>query len=136
MSEPDSSRIQLDPDTPEIVGVEDYGTAYVAHVCVDDVLAPVRVRELPSKTASIREVTVTVDGQQLLPRDPRRRRAWITATAVFRIGTTQAGALNSVVPLPVGPTLPPFGYSSMDELWAAAVVAPVTVQVITEQWAE
>ena len=97
MSEPDSSRIQLDPDTPEIVGVEDYGTAYVAHVCVDDVLAPVRVRELPSKTASIREVTVTVDGQQLLPRDPRRRRAWITATAVFRIGTTQAGALNSML---------------------------------------
>lgn len=126
---------EFNPDVQEVFQAETV-TPTAIPVCLEE---PVRVQELPAKSAGFKSVDLVV-GQsvKILERDPRRKRAVLVAydftsqsKGVF-IGVDQQAALSpyaALLPLSNSLTLTTF-----DDVWASAVTSPCSITVINEQW--
>src|SRR5262245_10723935 len=122
-------------DTPSVPEVLQAETGQPDQAIPVEVVGPVRIDDLPSRSGGItsRQVTVT-PVRALLPNDPRRKTATILAVSGdIRLGHTQNEAMSAGA----GATWPqsvPFLYTASDELWAAGLLTTVEVSVIVEHW--
>lgn len=111
--------------------------AHKVPVCLED---PVRVQELPAKSAGFRSVDLTVGkAVKILERDPRRKRAVILpydpagASKGAFIGVDQQAALSPYAAMiPLGTS--GIELTTFDDVWASANTAGCSITVINEQW--
>lgn len=143
----------FDQDPADILQETDGYDVKAVPVCLEE---PVRSILLPARAAAFRSYEVdTVTAQKILERDPRRKRAVITAhddtdagTAHgIYLGSTQASANTQygfLLPFTVrgtglGAGTGPLEITAIDEVWAITEdsgAGTVIVSVLNEQWAD
>lgn len=126
----DDSKIVGDVDDLHQYEPEDYNIKAVPV----NVEGPVRVQFQPSRTATMRQVTLTTTAELILPEDPRRSRAFILPTD----GDIYFGTRNDIqnarafrLPDPIG-----IDITHGDAVWAAAVTGTVVTSIMVENWAD
>jgi hypothetical protein len=134
-----SAQVELQPDTEEILQAEpEREGPYIPPLCIEKVLAPVRVQLLPRKSGSTRTITLTTTPRRILTAD--HRRAWVKLRALD-MGAAVAYAFNeaSAGELSTMSELPGLEVEDLDvtaELWVRAVTGTARVGVTTGNWAD
>jgi len=102
-----------------------------------DIKGPVRTQELPAHTSGSRSysfLATDTGARKVLNEDPRRKRALLIGTAIFRFGFSQQEADASIAgtwPLGV-----PLELTTEDQVWARPDSGAATITIVSEQWTD
>jgi len=121
---------------PEEPTVSEVMQEEVAHQRIDPVPVtvegPVRTQELPAALGTERNYDTTTTAQQLLGRDPKRKRVTLIGlTATHYVGKPDYIASGDAAQLPANV---PVTITHQDEIWVATVAATGSISIFVETW--
>lgn len=131
---------EFQPDTDEVLQVEDISPVGKAPAVDVAVRGPVRTQELPHKAGatfsrSVGTLTATTPAARVLSADHKRARAVIMSVGQnMYVAFSQASA-QDVSRMALWPSGVAFVVTTATEVWVVAATGTTTVSVVTELWA-